>query len=77
MEMFQLWSSASSSRLQRPKDHDEIAKNRAKHLNGSKGQPTSFRPPFKWRKPEEGEHNKRVIDLQPHTWDPNSGRNGR
>ena len=23
------------------------------------------------------EHNKRVIDQKPHTWDPNSGRNGR
>jgi len=33
--------------------------------------------PFKWRKPEEGEHkNLRVIDKKPHTWDPNSDFKG-
>jgi len=43
-------------------------------------QPTCFQgrtPSLKWRKPEEGEHNKHIIDQKPYTWDPNSGFTGQ
>ena len=65
---------------QQPRDPVEILKNRNNHPRGSKGtnnNNTKFTVPHKWRRPEEKEHNKRVIDQKPHSWDPNSGRNGR
>ena len=68
-----------------PRDRARIAKNRSLHPHGARApdgstQPTRFQgrtPSLKWRKPEEGEHNKRIIDQKPYTWDPNSGFTGR
>jgi hypothetical protein len=48
----------------------------------SSRQPTGFRgnnqrpwsQPTKWRLPEEGENNKRIIDNKPYTFNPNSKR---
>ena len=59
-----------------PRDAAKILKNRSNHPRGTKGT-NNNKARFKWRFPEIGEHNKRVIDQLPHTWDPNSGRNGR
>ena len=63
----------------KPRDHATINKNR--ELHGSKRQPTGFRGgrtpytrPTKWRLPEDGENNKRVIDNKPYTFNPTSKR---
>ena len=59
-----------------PRDHAKITKARAEQ---AAAQPSKFgrRPftrPTKWRLPEEGEHNKRVIDGKPFTFNPTSKR---
>jgi hypothetical protein len=70
------------------RDQSTIDKNRALHPSGSSPrhqqghQPTSFRGgkrtpyvrPTKWRLPEEGENNKRIIDNKPFTFNPSSKR---
>lgn len=57
-----------------PHDVAKIAKCRAAHPNGTRNsqQPTSFQRPVnrKWRPPEAGENNKRVIDNFPYTYNP-------
>ena len=61
-----------------PRDNDRINHNRAQHPNGTRttnGQ--SAKAPWKWRKPEEHEHGKRVIDGVPNSWNPNAGKSGR
>jgi hypothetical protein len=67
----------------KPKDQATIDKHRALHPGGGspRHQPTGFRgkrPPYsrptKWRIPEEGENNKRIIDNKPHTFNPTSKR---
>jgi hypothetical protein len=55
-----------------PRDRDRIAKARSKHPSWIKINEQRH----KWRSPEKGETNKRVIDGAPHTWDPSGGRNG-
>ena len=64
----------------KPRDQAIINKNRDLH-SGSRRQPTGFRGgrtpytrPVKWRLPEEGENNKRVIDNKPYTFNPTSKR---
>ena len=59
----------------KPKDPVEIAKNRANHPNGSNNK-NRRTTPHKWRPPESGENNKRVINQKPHTWDPNARNSG-
>jgi hypothetical protein len=60
------------------KDQATIDKNRALH-QGSR-QPTGFKGkkhysrPTKWRLPEEGENNKRIIDSKPFTFNPTTKR---
>jgi hypothetical protein len=65
------------------KDQATIDKNRALHPSQSSPrgqQPTGFRKrtpyvrPTKWRLPEEGENNKRIIDNKPYTFNPSSKR---
>jgi hypothetical protein len=57
-----------------PRDEVKIAKARTAHPNGSRNQqqPVSFQKPVprKWRPPEAGENNKRVIDNFPYTYNP-------
>jgi hypothetical protein len=57
-----------------PHDAVRIAKARNAHPNGSRNQqqPVSFQRPVprKWRPPEAGENNKRVIDNIPYTYNP-------
>ena len=60
-----------------PRDHAKITK--ARNERGGGDQPSKFgrRPftrPTKWRLPEEGENNKRVIDGKPYTFNPTSKR---
>ena len=57
-----------------PRDSERIARNKAKHPVFKRFQ---NRRPHKWRLPEAGENNKRVVDGKPYTWDPNTGRSGR
>lgn len=63
------------------RNQSKISKARGEHPNGEPTQPTGFRGqrrpfsrPTKWRLPEEGENNKRVIDGKPHTFNPTSKR---
>jgi hypothetical protein len=67
----------------KPRDQATIDKNRADHPSSPRHrQPTGFkgkhgRPwsrPTKWRLPEEGENNKRIIDNKPFTFNPSSKR---
>ena len=67
----------------KPRDQATINKNRGIHPNGGTSkqhQPTGFRGgrpytrPAKWRLPEEGENNKRIIDNKPYTFNPTSKR---
>jgi hypothetical protein len=66
-----------------PKARDQatINRNRGIHPNGGTSkQPTGFRGnrpytrPTKWRLPEEGENNKRIIDNKPYTFNPTTKR---
>jgi hypothetical protein len=62
-----------------PRDEAAVDKNRSTHPMFKHRQPTSFkgnRPtrPIKWRFPEEGEHNKRIIDNRPFTYNPTTHR---
>ena len=54
-----------------PRNKARIDANRAAHPNGIG--PRKRPVPHKWRPPEEQEHNKRIIDGKPHTWDPHGG----
>ena len=56
-----------------PRDNDRIERNRAKHPAYIKMKERLH----KWRPPDEAEHNKRVINGKPHTFNPNLGRRGR
>jgi hypothetical protein len=63
------------------RDQATIDKNRALHPTGSSPrQPVGFRGkkpysrPTKWRLPEEGENNKRIIDNKPFTFNPTTKR---
>jgi hypothetical protein len=62
------------------RDQATINRNRGNHPSKNRGeQPTSFRGnrptrPAKWRLPEEGENNKRIIDNKPYTFNPNNTR---
>jgi hypothetical protein len=65
----------------KPRDHARITKNRNALKDSQSRQPTGFRGqsrpftrPFKWRLPEEGELNKRIIDSKPYTFNPISTR---
>jgi hypothetical protein len=69
-------------RCPKPRDQSTIDKNRNIHPTGhSPRQPTGFRGggkrwsrPTKWRLPEDGENNKRIIDNKPFTFNPTSKR---
>jgi hypothetical protein len=63
----------------KPRDQARITKNRnaqreTKQPTGFRGQggrpPSTWSRPFKWRLPEEGEDNKRIIDTKPYTFNP-------
>jgi hypothetical protein len=63
----------------KPRNQTTVDKNRSTHNSSSSSsrQPTGFRGnnrpwtrPTKWRLPEEGENNKRVIDNKPYTFNP-------
>ena len=59
-----------------PQDEARILKAKRRAgipVNKQKGR----RRPRKWRLPEDGENNKRVIDGKPYTFDPNRGPSGR
>jgi hypothetical protein len=58
-----------------PRDEARIKLNRAKHPSFIRRNELRA----KWRRPEPHENNKRVINGEPHTWDPIGGRfrNGR
>ena len=56
-----------------PRDNVRIEANRAKHPAYVKMKERLH----KWRPPEHGENNKRVIAGKPHTFNPNVGRRGR
>jgi hypothetical protein len=62
------------------RDQATIDKNKAAFGGGSSKQPTGFKGrkpysrPTKWRLPEEGENNKRVIDNKPFTFNPTTRR---
>ena len=60
-----------------PRDEERIARNRAKANVNPNPNRTRRGRPHKWRLPEPNEHNKRVVDGKPYTWDPNVGRSGR
>ena len=56
-----------------PRNEAKISAARTAHPNGSRDrQPTSFQRPVnrKWRPPEAGENNKRIIDNHPYTYNP-------
>jgi hypothetical protein len=67
----------------KPRNQTTVDKNRSTHNSSSSSsrQPTGFRGnnrpwtrPTKWRLPEEGKNNKRVIDNKPYTFNPTSKR---
>lgn len=55
------------------RDAERIARNRAKHPMYIKFKERNHR----WRKPESGEHGKRVVNGKPHTFDSSASRNRR
>jgi hypothetical protein len=66
-----------------PRDQATVDRNRTSHNSSSSArQPTGFRGinqrplsrPTKWRLPEEGKNNKRIIDNKPYTFNPTSKR---
>ena len=62
-----------------PRDQRRISENKAKYAasrNRERERGRGFRS-HKWRLPEPGEDNRRVIDGKPYTFDPNKGRSGR
>jgi hypothetical protein len=67
----------------KPRDQAAVDRNRTSHNSSFPSkQPTGFRGnnqrpwsrPTKWRLPEEGENNKRIIDNKPYTFNPTSKR---
>jgi hypothetical protein len=63
----------------KPRDQATIDRNRSSHNSTSSGfrvnnQQRPWSRPTKWRLPEEGENNKRIIDSKPYTFNPTSKR---
>ena len=57
-------------------DPQRIKENKLKHQQ-TIAPPRDTKKPWKWRKPEPNENNRRVIDGTPHLFNPTAGRNRR